>query len=1317
MGLRFRCFFTRLFPRLALAGALSGPGGLRADATYVPLSNGPFAQDWSSPGLITANDTWAGVPGIIGYLGQDLTGATGTDPQGVLGPSTVANDVDVIANQTNPNGLSSGGVAEFDTLANPTLALQGSGTADAPHLILHLDTTGRRSITVGYTLRDIDGSSDNAVQPVALQYRVGESGDFINVPMGFIPDATGGPSLAAQATAVLATLPAAAENQPRVQVRILTTNAVGNDEWVGIDDLLVTSSGGGPGVTVAASGGTTTVTEGGATDTYTLALETTPAGPVTLTVTAEAQVAVSSDGVTFAPSTTVVLSSTAASTITVRAVDDAVFEDIHAGSITHAITQTADVSGYPTSLAVGGLAVTIADNDAPQTPTRISLLQGSGASSPRLNETVAVSAVVTGFLLGSSGTRDGFFLQEEDAEADADPATSEGLFVYTAQSPALAATVAGLGLGDVVTAVGKVIEFGGLTELTTEGVGVASLTRTATAAVLPTPATLRFPAATATAFERYEGMRVTVPEPLTVTDNESLGQFGELLLSSGGLLIGPTSVIDPNDDPATGTTSTGATNVPAINARVAADALRTLLLDDGSTRSYPVPTPHLTGTDSATATRRAGDTVTGLSGVLSYGFGTYRVQPVAPVPFVTANPRTAAPPFLGGTVKVASFNVLNYFTTFGGTNDRGASNATEFARQRAKIVAALRALDADIVGLIEIQNRADAGAVTNETAVNDLVAALNTAIGTAGTYVALPPPTAGTGTDYIRNAFIYKPARVTPAGVSLTDTDAVFQRPPLAQRFTRVGDGSGVLVCVNHFRSKASGSGVDADQGDGQGGSNATRRTQAQRLVSFLDTAKASTLETDVLIIGDLNAYAEEDPIDVLRAAGYVDLIERFAPAPRYSYRFESTVGYLDHALASPSLVAQVTGASPWHINADEPEFLDYNLELNPNNPGAGTKTADQQALNAGTPFRSSDHDPVLVGLRLADAGGVVVPTVARSPERQVVAVGGAATFTAEAAGTGPFAYEWTFNGRPLPGAASAALTLPAVGIEQAGLYAVRISGPGGTVTSRAAILGLQSTVKVAGGGVEVAADLRHPNGNTYDQILLTGPAAVITADPGQVTRLSFIDLSDDIVQVEFAGAGSLAVILDAASGPSVPLHYNQSVTYLKGHARVILTGAGVGTNVSVFSVGRANAVNQALFRADVDYDGVADIAYLALASTDGRFGGARTSNVSYFATAGSTGLYAPGVEFTGPAFVGDIAAYDDATGVLVLGLGPDVRVAGGSLLQPNGRAVQVAGVTQLRFAAGTNSHGVLLPAQVNRARLEQDGVDVTTQIVVNPTP
>jgi len=1308
------CGRVRGWALCALFAGAAASSPLRADATYLPLSAGPVSQDWSSRALITVNDGWDGVTGFIGYLGQALTSATGADPQTVLAPSSAANDVDVIANQTNST-ITNGGVAEFDGLANPTIALQGSGTANAPHLVLHLDTTGRRAITIRYTLRDLDGSADNAVQAVALQFRVGTSGDFTSVPAGFVADATSGPSLATLTTEVSAVLPVAAENQPRVQVRILTTNAAGNDEWVGVDDLLVTSTGTGPGVSVAQSGGSTAVAEGGASDSYTVGLETAPTGPVTLTVTADPQVEISADGVVFAPTLVLSFSSTEPRTVTVRAIDDGVFEDTHAGALTQAITSTADPVNYPVSLAIPSLAVAIADNDVPTVPTRISVIQGSGDSSPRLNATLAVSAVVTGFLTGSSGARDGFFIQEEDAENDADPATSEGLFVYTAQTAALATTVANLAPGDGVTVVGKVVEFGGLTELTTESVGVAWVTRTAAGLALPTPATVRFPMASATALERFEGMRVTVPETLTVSGNGGLGQFGELVLSSGGRIVSPTNVIDPNDAVASGTTSSGTANVAAVTARQAADALREIILDDASTRSYPTPTPHLSSSDPGTATRRVGDTVTGFVGILSYGFGRYRLQPSSPVGLVAANPRTVTPPVLGGTVKVASFNVLNYFMTFGGSNDRGASGAAEFERQKGKIVAALKALDADIVGLIELQNRSDGAGVTGETAVNDLVAALNTAIGTAGVYVARPAPAAGTGTDYIRTAFIYKPARVAPVGERFTDTDPVFQRPPLAQVFSRVGEGSAFIACVNHFKSKGSGSGADADQGDGQGASNASRRLQAQRLITFLEGVKTATGEPDVLIIGDLNAYAEEDPIDLLRAAGYVDLIERFVATPRYSYNFDNASGYLDHALANASLVPQVAGAAEWHINADEPSFLDYNLELNPNNPGAGNKSAVQQALNAGTPYRSSDHDPLLVGLRLADAGGVTVPSISRQPVGQSVGLGDSASFAVDGAGTSPLVYEWFFNGRKVSGAAGSTLTLSAVGLEQAGVYSARVTGPGGAVESRAAVLGIRSALKVAGAGTEVAADLRHPNGNIYDQILLTGTAAVITADPGQVTRLSFIDLNDDIVQVELGGPGSLTVVLDAASGPAVPVNYVQAVNYLKGHARLVVAGAEVGTNVSVFSVGRANAVNQALFRSDVAYDGLADIAFLALTSSDGRFGGVRTSNVTYFATRGLTGLYAPGVEFTGPAFVGDLSAYDDATGAFVLGSGSDVRVAGGNLAQPNGRAVRVGGISQLKFVAGTTSHGTLLAAQANQARLEQDGVDVTSQIVVNP--
>src|SRR4029453_14630749 len=197
-----------------------------------------FPQDWRNAGLITTNDNWSGVPGIVGFRGDGLTGATGANPQTIVAESTVVN---VIANQTNPNGLATGGVAEF-AITNPTIALQGSGTARAPYVQFHLNTTGVTNINVAYNLRDIDGSADNAVQPVALQYRIGNSGDFTNLPAGFVADATTGPSLATLVTPVSVTLPAACENQPLVQVRVITTDAVGSDEWVGIDDINITGS-------------------------------------------------------------------------------------------------------------------------------------------------------------------------------------------------------------------------------------------------------------------------------------------------------------------------------------------------------------------------------------------------------------------------------------------------------------------------------------------------------------------------------------------------------------------------------------------------------------------------------------------------------------------------------------------------------------------------------------------------------------------------------------------------------------------------------------------------------------------------------------------------------------------------------------------------------------------------------------------------------------------------------------------------------------------------------------------------------------------
>jgi hypothetical protein len=312
--------------------------------------------------------------------------------------------------------------------------------------------------------------------------------------------------------------------------------------------------------------------------------------------------------------------------------------------------------------------------------------------------------------------------------------------------------------------------------------------------------------------------------------------------------------------------------------------------------------------------------------------------------------------------------------------------------------------------------------------------------------------------------------------------------------------------------------------------------------------------------------------------------------------------------------------------------------------------------------------------------------------------------------------YQWNRDGEILADSGPT-LVRDAVGSADVGLYHVRVSGPGGVVDSAPVVLGLRLGTKVWGEAVEVASDLVHPNGNVYDQFLLTGLAATVTADPGQVTRLSFVDLNDDIVQVEFSGPGSLSLSLDAASGPALPRLYVQSVAYRRGHARVVLVGARATTHLSIFSVGRANAVNAALFRADVAYDGWADVASVAVASDDGRFGGVRAANVGFFAARGVTGLYAPGVVLEGPAYVGDLAAYDAATAMLVVGEVADARITGGDLLQPGGRAVRVAGLGKLRFTAGADSHGRGLPARKNAARLESGGRDVTNDVVEDPGP
>jgi hypothetical protein len=213
---------------------------------YFSLASGSFFQDWTNIGLITVNDDWSAVPSIEGFLGQDIVTTAGTNPATALTDSLLAGDLSVLANQTNPGFVSAGDVAEFH-LPNPTIALQASGTADAPHIILYLDAAGRRDVTLSLNARDIDNSTDDVVKEVAVQYRIGETGLWTNLPppgqpanTPIIADATQG-GTATLVTPVTIVLPDVTDNASQLQIRVLTTNEAGAGEWVGIDDIAVTS--------------------------------------------------------------------------------------------------------------------------------------------------------------------------------------------------------------------------------------------------------------------------------------------------------------------------------------------------------------------------------------------------------------------------------------------------------------------------------------------------------------------------------------------------------------------------------------------------------------------------------------------------------------------------------------------------------------------------------------------------------------------------------------------------------------------------------------------------------------------------------------------------------------------------------------------------------------------------------------------------------------------------------------------------------------------------------------------------------------------
>jgi predicted extracellular nuclease len=579
--------------------------------------------------------------------------------------------------------------------------------------------------------------------------------------------------------------------------------------------------------------------------------------------------------------------------------------------------------------------------------TAIHDIQGSGLASPLDGAVREVEGIVIGDFQNNAqpdnGDLNGFFVQEEDADADANSLTSEGIFVFAPSAPDVA-------VGDVVRVQGTVDEFFSKTELTSVTDVVVCSSRVA----LPAPTMLSLPVTSLDDFEPSEGMYVTFPQSLSISEYFNFDRFGEIVLTNGRQFQ-PTAVYEPGS---------------LEQMRLAEqNLLSRITLDDGRSGQNPDPAIHPNGSIFDLSNRfRGGDTVANATGVLDYDFGLYRLQPTQGADYTAQDARPGLPQDVGGNVKVASFNVLNYFTTLDNAGPicgpaakqdcRGADTAEEFTRQRTKIIAAITALDADVVGLIELENDA------TDTPLADLVSGLNDAAG-AGTYAYIA--TGPIGTDAIKVAFIYQPANVTPLGsYAILDSSVdpafldTFNRPALAQTFQATDTGGIFTAVVNHLKSKGSDCNAvgDPDTGDGSGNCNLTRKAAAEALVSWLATDPTGSGDADFLVIGDLNSYDKEDPVDVLIAGAYTDLLDSVVGEFAYSYVFDGQLGYLDHALAGSALAGEVTGATVWHVNADEPDILDYDTSF---------KQAAQAALYEPNAYRSSDHDPVLVGLGVCD--------------------------------------------------------------------------------------------------------------------------------------------------------------------------------------------------------------------------------------------------------------------------------------------------------------------------------------------------------------
>lgn len=860
---------------------------------YFNLASGNFSQDWSNAGLITANDDWSGVASIQGYLGDGLTSSTNVDARSYTG-SNLQTTVDVVANQSNPASASlAGGVLEFDGIANPTIALNGSGTADAPSVVFYVDATGRSAVRFQAALRDLDASADDAAQQIAVQYRVG-GGIWQNI---FYDADVSTANSATEVTAVDVTLGTDADNAAQVEIRVLTTNAAGNDEATGIDDIVISSQPGSGTDSVAPTitGATPADNSSGVNEAANIVLSFSEAvtavsgnftisdgaGDVRVIAVSDTQVSISGNTVTINP-----VADLAAGTHYTVTADAGIVEDA-AGN---------DFAG----LAAGALDFTTA---APVLVRSIGVIQGLGHTSSFVGQVVRTEGVVTAI------DSNGYYIQSAVGAGDGDSRTSDGLFVFTSSAPA------GVAVGDLLRVDGTVAEFrpggsGGSNNLTTTELVSATSLKLGTAS-----------------FDTVIIGNGFYAPPTEIIDNDSFATYDpaqdgiDFYESLEGMLVSvdaPRVVGGPNGFDEVFVVASDGVGATGLSAR------GTLVISNGDFNPEKIQLDADTGLYAGFdgAAYSVGDKLASVSGIVSYAFGGYEVlvtQAVTITQDVTLAQDVTSLVGAADKLSIGNYNVENLDPT---------DAQIRFDTLAEDIVNNLRA--PDIIGLQEVQDADGAGTgsdLTGTATAAKLIAAIVAAGGPLYSYVEVAPVAAGISGGEpggnIRNGYLYNDARVDyVAGSAVALTGAAFtdSRPPLSAQF--VFNGETVTAINLHSTSRGGSNALNGNIQPPVDGGDAARTAQATAVRSYVDGILALDANANIIVQGDMNGFSWESALGTLTAGGALTDLDTLLPATeRYSYVFDGNAQQLDHLLVSQGLLggAQFDAV---HLNAELPNAL-----------------------------------------------------------------------------------------------------------------------------------------------------------------------------------------------------------------------------------------------------------------------------------------------------------------------------------------------------------------------------------------------------------